>query len=175
MKMKVDGDYPFYECRSLEFETTWKLSDEPSYDRYDNEAVTIPNKQIQWESKYLMDSSYRHSDPLKVQLTKGKHSIELSVDEGNFLLGNISLEAPVAVEEYKGSSDKADGKELITIQGEDYTTTNDSAIHGVAEYDTSVDPYQAKDTVLNTLDSDSFSTAGRKVTYEFEVKTAWKL
>ena len=22
MKMKVDGDYPFYECRSLEFETT---------------------------------------------------------------------------------------------------------------------------------------------------------
>lgn len=172
MKMKVDGDYPFYECRSLEFETTWKLSDEPSYDRYDNEAVTIPNKQIQWESKYLMDSSYRHSDPLKVQLTKGKHSIELSVDEGNFLLGNISLEAPVAVEEYKGSSDKADGKELITIQGEDYTTTNDSAIHGVAEYDTSVDPYQAKDTVLNTLDSDSFSTAGRKVTYEFEVKTA---
>ena len=172
MKMKVDGDYPFYECRSLEFETTWKLSDEPSYDRYDNEAVTIPNKQIQWESKYLMDSSYRHSDPLKVQLTKGKHSIELSVDEGNFLLGNISLEAPVAVEEYKGSSDKADGKELITIQGEDYTTTNDSAIHGVAEYDTSVDPYQAKDTVLNTLDSDSFSTAGREVTYEFEVKTA---
>ena len=172
MKMKVDGDYPFYECRSLEFETTWKLGDEPSYDRYDNEAVTIPNKQIQWESKYLMDSSYRHSDPLKVQLTKGKHSIELSVDEGNFLLGNISLEAPVTVEEYKGSSDKADGKELITIQGEDYTTTNDSAIHGVAEYDTSVDPYQAKDTVLNTLDSDSFSTAGRKVTYEFEVKTA---
>ena len=172
MKMKVDGDYPFYECRSLEFETTWKLSDEPSYDRYDNEAVTIPNKQIQWENKYLMDSSYRHSDPLKVQLTKGKHSIELSVDEGNFLLGNISLEAPVAVEEYKGSSDKADGKELITIQGEDYTTTNDSAIHGVAEYDTSVDPYQAKDTVLNTLDSDSFSTAGQKVTYEFEVKTA---
>ena len=80
-----------------------------------------------------MDSSYRHSDPLKVQLTKGKHSIELSVDEGNFLLGNISLEAPVTVEEYKGSSDKADGKELITIQGEDYTTTNDSAIHGVAE------------------------------------------
>ena len=67
---------------------------------------------------------------------------------------------------------KADGKELITIQGEDYTTTNDSAIHGVAEYDTSVDPYQAKDTVLNTLDSDSFSTAGQKVTYEFEVKTA---
>ena len=172
MKMKVDGKYPFYECRSLEFETTWKLSEEKAYDRYDNETVTIPNKQIQWESKYLMDSSYRHSDPLKVQLTKGKHSIELSVDEGNFLLGNISLEAPASVEEYKGSSDKADGDELITIQGEDYTSTNSSSIHGVAEYDTSVDPYQAKDTVLNTLDSDSFNTAGQTVSYEFEVKVA---
>ena len=30
MKMKVDGKYPFYECRSLEFETTWKLSEEES-------------------------------------------------------------------------------------------------------------------------------------------------
>ena len=82
------------------------------------------------------------------------------------------MEAPASVEEYKGSSDKADGDELITIQGEDYTSTNSSSIHGVAEYDTSVDPYQAKDTVLNTLDSDSFNTAGQTVSYEFEVKVA---
>ncbi len=169
--MKVDGDYPFYEARSLKFETTWKLSDEPSYDRYNNEAVTVPNKVIQWENKFLMDSSYRHAIPLKVQLAKGKHVFDLNIKEGNFLLGNVKLQAPEAVEEYKGS-EKADGSQIIEVQGEKYSTTNDSSIHGVVEYDTSLYPYEVKDKVLNTLDSDSFSTAGQKVTYEFDVKEA---
>lgn len=31
LTLKVDGEYPFYECRNMEFETTWKLSEEPSY------------------------------------------------------------------------------------------------------------------------------------------------
>lgn len=171
MKMQVDGAYPFYECRSLEFETTWAPNAEPAYDRYDNEVVTIPDKVIQWESKYLMDSSYRHSAPLKMELTKGVHQITLTVDEGNFLLGNIVLSAPYTTKEYTGS-EVAEGDELITIQGEDYAYTNDSSIHAVAEYDTSLDPYEVTDTVLNTVDSDSFGTAGQSVTYELEVKKA---
>lgn len=171
MKMKVDGEYPFYECRSLEFETTWQKDEVPSYDRYDNEVVTVPNKVKQWERKYLMDSSYRHSSPLAVELTKGTHEITLLVDEGTFLLGNITLAAPYEVPEYTGS-EKAEGDQIIPIQGEEYAYTNDSAVHAVAEYDTSLDPYEVSDTVLNTLDSDSFSSAGQSVTYEFEVKEA---
>lgn len=167
--LQVDGSYPFYECRTIELDTTWKLSDEPSYDRYDNQTVTVPNKVVQWENRYLMDSSYRHSTPLKMELKKGKHSFNIEVKEGNFLFGNVRLEAPTAPAPYSGS-DKADGSELITIQGEHFSSTNTSSVHGVAEYDTSVDPYQVTDTVLNTLDPDSFCAAGQKVTYEFEVK-----
>lgn len=169
LKLKVDGAYPFYECRNLKFETTWKKDDEPSYDRYDNELVTVPNKVKQWEQKYIMDSSYRHSLPLAVELTKGVHEFSVLVDEGTFLLGNVTLVAPYEAPEYTGS-EQAEGDQIITIQGEDYAYTNDSAIHAVAEYDTSLDPYEVTDTVLNTLDSDSFSEAGRSVTYEFDVK-----
>lgn len=167
--LQVDGNYPFYECRTMKLQTTWKLNEKPSRDRYDNEVVTVPQKVYQWESEYLMDSGYRHSDPLKMELKKGKHTLNIDVKEGNFLMGNLVLEAPSAPQAYTGS-EKADGAELITIQGERYQTTNDSSIHGVAEYDTSVDPYEVKDTVLNTLDSDSFNTAGQRVTYSFEVK-----
>ena len=171
LTLKVDGAYPFYECRNMEFETTWKLDEEPSYDRYDNQVVTVPKKVIQWEKKYLMDSSYRHSDPLKLELKQGEHVFELDIEEGNFLLGDITLEAPAKVAEYTGS-EKAEGSELIEIQGEAYDTTNSSSIHAVAEYDTSLDPYEVKDTVLNTLDSDSFNTAGQKVSYKFKVEKA---
>lgn len=171
INMKVDGNYPFYECRNLKFETTWKLNSKASYDRYGDQVVTIPNKVYEWEEKDLMDGSYRHSVPLKVQLTKGTHVFKLGVKEGNFLLGNLILEAPSEVAAYNGSK-KADGNEIIEVQGEKYDTTNNSSIHGVAEYDTAVTPYVTKDTILNTLDSDSFDTAGQKVTYKFKVKKA---
>ncbi len=171
MAMSVDGEYPFYECRTLEFETTWVPDDEPSYDRYGNEVVTVPDKLIQWEQKYIMDSSYRHSTPLALELTAGEHEVSFSVEEGTFLLGNITLVAPFSTQEYTGS-ETAEGSALIEIQGEDYSSTNDSSIHAVAEYDTSIEPYETKDTVLNTLDSDSFATAGQTVTYTFNVETA---
>lgn len=165
--MSVDGEFPFYESRNLEFDTTWKLSDEPSYDRYDNETVTVPEKVIQWEEKYIKDSSYRHSEPLKLELKKGKHILEFQIKEGNALIGGITLEAPQADAAYSGS-EKAEGSAIIEIEGEKYGFTNDSAIHAVAEYDTSLSPYEVKDTVLNTLDSDSFNSAGQKVTYTFD-------
>lgn len=171
MSMLVDGEYPFYECRNLEFETTWISKAEKSYDRYNNEIVTLPEKLVCWESKYLMDGSYRRSLPLKVELEKGSHEFTFVVKEGNFLLGAVSLEAPWEIAEYTGS-EKAEGNAFIQIQAEDFTYRSDSAIHAIAEYDTSLEPYEVKDTVLNTIDSDSFTDAGQKITYEFNVEKA---
>lgn len=168
MSMQVDGNYPFYECRNLEFETTWQPDAEPSFDRYNNQVVTVPNKLIQWEEKYLMDASYRHSSPLIVELGAGEHEITLIVKEGNFLLGDITLQAPFRTVDYT-SAEEAAGSELIEIQGEDYSYTNSSSIHGIAEYETNITPFAVGDTVLNTLDSDSFASAGQSISYEFQV------
>lgn len=169
LSMQVDGYYPFYECRNLEFETTWIAKAEKAYDRYDNEIVTVPDKLVQWESKALSDGSYRYSRPLTLELTKGTHEILLSVSEGTLLLGALTLEAPEEIAAYT-QSQTAEGEYLIEIQGEEFTYRNDSAIHSVAEYDTSLDPYQVNDTILNTIDSDSFANAGQKVTYSFTVE-----
>ncbi len=169
--MTVDGEYPFYESRNIKLSTTWNLSEEKNYDRYGNEVVAVPEKDVRWEKQGLTDSGYRHSDPLKLELKKGRHTLDFEVMEGNFLFGNIELAAPEKLAAYS-ASEPADGSELITIQGEAYKETNDSSIHAVAEYDTSVDPYATKETILNTLDSDSFNEAGQKVTYSFEVKKA---
>lgn len=168
MAMQVDGEYPFYESRNLEFETTWTPDSMPSYDRYGNQVVTVPNKLIQWEEKYLMDASYRHSSPLALELSKGTHELSFEVKEGNFLLGNITLRAPFETAAYTGSETAA-GDAIIEMEGESFTSANSSSIHGVAEYDTSLTPYEVKDTVLNTIDSDSFAAAGQSVTYTFYV------
>lgn len=166
--LKIDGEYPFYEARNLKFETTWVQSEGVSIDRYGNEIVSMPAKLVQWESKCLGDSSYRRAQPLKVELEKGSHELELEVSEGSFLLGSLTLRAPEPVPEYTGSS-QAPGDMLITIQGENFYTRNDSSIHATSEYDGALDPLSSGETVLNTVDGDSFKTPGQTVTWQFEV------
>ena len=168
--MKIDGEYPFYETRSMKFETTW-VSKPVDLDRYGNEIVSLPDKEIRWEEKHVSDASYRYSQPLKVELSKGTHELEFNVQEGKFLFGNITLSAPESVPAYKGS-DKAEGSELITIEAEDFFERNDSSIHATGEYSTKISPLDAKVTVLNVIDEDSFNKAGQTVTYKFNVEKA---
>lgn len=171
MSFQVDGEYPFYETRRLTMETTWVAAEEKSYDRYGNEIVAVPDKLKQWEHKTIMDASYRYSHPLDVELTAGEHTFTLTVAEGTFLLGNITLEPIEEIPEYT-SSEKAEGNKMYTLQGEDPKYRNDSSIRAIAEYDVNLDPYSNSDRLLNTLDRDSLATAGKKVTYEVNVEEA---
>lgn len=171
LSMKINGEYPFYEARRLVFESTWVSKEEKSFDRYDNEIVSIPEKLIRWESKYLMDASYRHSTPLTIQLEEGENEINLSVTEGSLLLGNMYLHK--AVDEIKkNDSEPAKGNEVIVIEGEDFTYRNNSSIRATAEYEVDLTPYEIENTLLNTIDSESFKKAGQKVTYDFKVDKA---
>lgn len=171
LALKIDGEYPFYETRNLKFEAKWISDEKAELDRYGNEIVTLPDKDKSWGSKYLMDASYRYSDPLLVSMTKGTHTLELTVSEGALLLGNITLAAPETVAAYTGSV-TAEGKERIVIEAEDFYERNGSAIHATGEYDAAVHPLSASEKVLNVLDGDSFKTAGQSVTYQFKVEKA---
>ncbi|MBR1861812.1 MAG: extracellular solute-binding protein [Lachnospiraceae bacterium] len=168
--MKIDGEYPFYEARSMSFETTW-LSKAIDTDRYGNEIVSLPDKDIRWEHKEAMDASYRYSEPLAVELTAGEHELELTMQEGTVLVGNISLSAPTSVPEYTGSS-RAEGNSIITIEAEDFYERNDSSIHATGEYSSRINPLDATVTVLNLIDEESFNEAGQRVTYRFSVDNA---
>ena len=168
--VKVDGEYPFYEARSMVFETTW-ISKKVDTDRYGNQIVALPEKDIKWEHKNFGDASYRYSQPLKIELTEGEHEFEFLMQEGKVLLGGLTLEAPKKIDDYTGS-EKAEGNELITIEAEDFYERNDSSIHATGEYSSKINPLNVNTTVLNLIDEDSFNEAGQTVTYKFEVVTA---
>lgn len=171
MGFAVNGEYPFYEARNLELESSWADEGEAAYDRYGNQIVSVPEKVMQWESKELKDSTSRYTMPLAVELEKGANTITLNLSEGNLLLGNITLKAPYGVEEYTGSQ-KAEGNSLIEIQTEDFSNRNDSSIRATCEYNVNLYPYEIKKKIMNTVESASFADAGQKITYEFEVENA---
>lgn len=119
MTMKVNGEYPFYEARRLTFESEWTNGEERLYDRYGNQVVSVPDKLMEWNNKYIMDASYRHSMPLGVQLQAGKNTIEIGISEGNVLLGNMYLNKEVDIPEYTESK-KAEGYDIHTSRRVSY-------------------------------------------------------
>lgn len=166
--LSLNGEIPFYEARRISFESTWIDSGTKSYDRYGNEIVSLPNKLIQWENKYIMDASYRHSEPLQLELNKGKNEITLQITEGNFLLGNLYLSGEYTVPSYEKAVAK-DGNLVISMEAEDMLYRNDSSIRATSEYDTILTPYSTTNKVMNILDGASFKDAGQTVTYGFTV------
>lgn len=171
MALDEEGSFPFYECRNVELRSTWLPKAEKSYDRYNDEVVTVPDKAAEWETAYFTDSSSRRSAPLLIELPAGQHTLYFEIKSGNFLLGRVNLTTPESIPAYSGSQ-PATGDALITIEGESYSSVNESSIHAIAEFDPRVTPYKVTDSELNTLDSDSFDAAGQSVTYTFNVTAA---
>lgn len=165
----VNGEYPFYEMRQQVLESLWVSEGEKKYDSYGNEIVGIPDKVYNWQSKYIMDSTYRYSEPLGVELKAGRNTLTMTLGEGSLLLGNITLTGKKTVTEYTGS-EAAVGDGLIEIQAEEFTYRNASAIHATCEYNPDLYPYQAGDRIMNTVDAASFSEGGQQITYEFDVE-----
>lgn len=165
----IDGDFPFYEMRQQVLESQWSTPQQKSYDSYGNEVVGIPDKVYEWQNKYIMDSTYRYSEPLGIELTKGRHTVTVTLKEGTLLLGNFKLTAKPQVEAYTGS-ERAEGDGFIEIQAEDFTYRNASSIHATCEYDPNLYPYQAGNRIMNTVDSTSFSEGGQQISYQFTVE-----
>lgn len=169
--MQVNGEYPYYELRSMYFENVWVDAAEPSYDRYGNQIVTIPDKLYQWQNKYLYPSSYRYSTPMGVELTAGENTLTIDIEEGALLIGNVYLNSELEIPEYTGS-EAAAGDGLISIQAETPDYRNDSSIRATCEYNADLFPYNVKSKELNTIDSASFKDAGQSLTYEFTAEKA---
>lgn len=165
----IDGDFPFYEMRQQVLESQWSTPQQKSYDSYGNEVVGIPDMVYEWQNKYIMDSTYRYSGPLGIELTKGRHTVTVTLKEGTLLLGNFKLTAKPQVEAYTGS-ERAEGDGFIEIQAEDFTYRNASSIHATCEYDPNLYPYQAGNRIMNTVDSTSFSEGGQQISYQFAVE-----
>ncbi len=70
----------------------------------------------------------------------------------------------------KSHSGTAAGSGKVTVQGEDYSVKSDAHIKSSNVNNTALTPYDTYHRMINTLDA-SFSGAGQKVMWEFEVES----
>src|SRR5690625_2323168 len=101
LEMQVNHEFPFYELRNLIFESRWENPEEIPQDKYGNEIIPQPRKVVEWQEKFVSDSSYRRSDPFFIELNKGKNEITLKVIEGSIFIDSIILSTEKELQDYE--------------------------------------------------------------------------
>ena len=173
MKVQLDGAYPFYEMRSLQFESRWTYpeGDFPT-DRYDNEIVPESVRVEEWNRKTIRDASGLTEGPFLLELTAGRHVLTFACGQGTILIGKLTLSAVSEPEETASGRPEGDG--FTVIEAERLAFKNDATIRPSAEFNVDLTPYEAKCSRLNMLSGAAFSEGGQEVGYRFTVpESGW--
>jgi len=169
-EMRVNGIFQFQELRRLQFKSNWINVGEISLDRFGHEIVRTPTKVFEWNNSLLLDSSYRHSEPLAIALEAGLNVLSIRIGEGQMLLGDLILSAPGRVLPIY-TPGIVEGSEHIIILAQEMTSRNDSSIRASAEFNVNLYPFDNSKRVLNHVYGWSFRLPGQRIDYEFYVPT----
>jgi len=163
-------------CRTQVYSLWQDKSKEYPTDRYGNE---MPPEQVAVHSPvtdYVVDQSSVSRRPFSFELPPGTSRLVLTSDDVDLDLYRIQVvreQQLPSYEEYAAEiAGKPAGKDFVTVEGEDYLVKSDSYIRAGAERNPALHPYDYRTKKLNVLDAASFSTAGQKVMYEFDIKQA---
>ena len=165
------------EEKSVLSELLWIDSDKKyAVDRYGNE---IPSEQVNCSYSFfapLYDKRSINSDPVLLDLTGSTEIIVENTTQAVTIEEIWIYNQPEAAsyEEYLSEYDNIleNDAELITIQGEDYTVKSSPKIRSSNINSPDLYPYNTYNRLINVLDGGSWSSAGQKVMWEFDVEKA---
>lgn len=168
-KLLVNGEPISEQMRSIKLTDVWR-SGEKQYDRYGNECLAMPVRELKWCRTYLYDTAYLSGSPGTVYLEKGENEITFTMKEGSAEFGNLYLEGSTVLP--GDALDDQGGTELIVMEAEDMSERDLANIRTDSEFNTEVTPCDPTVRKQNIVAEDSFRSAGSTITYEFDVKTA---
>ncbi|WAO22505.1 carbohydrate-binding protein [Paenilisteria newyorkensis] len=165
LSIAVAGKFPFYESRRIIAPTIWKNKTAKfETNKYGNELIPEQVAVAKWQTGMAEDPNYLEGEPLRYFLKKGRNELTLTNTAGAMLLGNVRVESPIQTPDYadyrEQHKDAESPRELLTYEAEKPKTKNNSYTRPVAKKDISVEPYDTKRLLLNTLGGDSWQSSG---------------
>ncbi|GKX28403.1 ABC transporter substrate-binding protein [Vallitalea longa] len=179
IQITVNDKKQYNEANKIELPMKWQVIkpiDEEKYDRYGDELTPKSVKKMMWDNVPCQDPNFFYIEPLKFKLDKGINKIDITVNEGYLLLGDINMKntiKEISTYEQYISNIKKERKPLnkmVIIEAEDMSIKSRQSIRAKYIRDPSITPYAYKNRVLNVLDGASFGDSGDKVIYRFNIE-----
>lgn len=170
----IDGTRPFREASSVHLYRAW--ADElPILKNSDGDEIRPRSFDIStWNSQPLVDSGGAYSKPLLWEFTSGKHMIRL---HGRVPVALESLQLvpqqniPTYEEAFASYNNQSttNSSETITIQAEQFTSKNDTAIKMYSDKNDRTVPRYTGRIIYNTIGGQRWLEQNQEITWTFEV------
>ncbi len=175
---KVDGEVPYDALGTLNFERTFV--DENIEGVPDGAGNIYASEQIEkfiFKRTYAMDKTGQYTDPLKIALAAGTHTITVTAHSGECYFEGVLLGIPYEAPKYeqlkaeyaqKGYK-KYEGTE-IRLEGEKakYKSTS-SMTPFIDNSDPSIYPAESFKQIINYIGSTGWQTPNETITWEIDV------
>ena len=89
--VKINDELQYNEMANIEVPTKWLINDEPVFDRYGDELTPNSTLLNEWNTFAMSDPNYYFVEPLKIYLPQGESTIDVTVNEGHILFGDIQI------------------------------------------------------------------------------------
>lgn len=174
--VQVDGTFPFFQAKKLEFQRMWREAGEPWHDNRGNEFNPRREEVYGWQYRDFRDAEAKVAEPLRFYLTKGTHTIRINMVREPAAIGEIHVFSPVKLPSY--AEVKARYKEagyrptsgfFLKIQAEDATLRSSPTLKRIEDREPITEPFNPDAITLNSFGGAGWRTAGQWAEWEFEV------
>ena len=175
----VDGKLPFDGADSIRFSRMWQNS--VTEWKKTEKGDDITPEQVEYTgviTSLAMDDTGINVDPYALELSKGKHIIQITACGEPFVFIGLTLKAPEVIKNYKeiapneNELKSTENAKSIIIEGENAIMKTSASI--LPKYDNTnvaMSPSSATSVRLNYLGG-GWSSANSQVSWEFEAKTS---
>jgi ABC-type glycerol-3-phosphate transport system substrate-binding protein len=175
--LTIDGTYPVYELRRLIFPHTFiDTASTFKVDRYGNDMPIPLQRQSVWTKATLRDANFEQPFPLAIYLTKGTHTVSLTMTIGSITLGDFTLSSRQSLMTYAAyqalhGSASTQGTKIV-LEAELPASRNSTSVMTGAQRNLNLSPYDSSTLRMNILSGDGWKQSGTSVTYSFTVPKA---
>lgn len=175
----VDGKTPYSELSFLKMNRIWKDSVENQTFEKDVQGNDLKPQQeevVSWREMSLRDNMGYYTQPLKVYLTQGTHTLKIQMEKETTSIDWIEFRPPTTLKtyaekkaEYEANGYKEATAEPIRIEAEYPYEKSDYTIYPIYDRSSpSVSPQSSSAILRNTLGADKWQIPGQWVTWKFK-------
>jgi len=174
--LQIDGKYPFFQAKMIDFKRMWREVGEPWKDNQGNEFNPRQEELMGWQFQKFHDAESKVSEPLRFYLTQGKHTIRLTVIREPAAIGEIHVFSPDKLPTYADvhNQDLQQGRQeskdkLLKFQAEQAVLKSDPTLRRQEDRNPASEPYDSNKSVLNVFGGSGWRKGGQWAEWEIDV------
>ncbi|WP_274361278.1 extracellular solute-binding protein [Paenibacillus thermotolerans] len=174
--VQIDGEYPFFQLKKMEFQRMWREAGEPWKDNQGDEYNPRQEEAFGWQYREFRDMDAKVSEPFRFYLTEGQHTVRINAIREPAAIGRIDIFSPVRLPayskvaaEYKSKGYKVTADRFIKIQAESAVLKSDPTLRRIQNREPLTEPYNKNGVSLNAFGDLAWKRGGQWAEWEFEV------